>query len=85
MKSPQSRWPGSFAQIGSSSSTSRWAAERGLLVVSTIGVLEAAAGIGLIDLGQAFEEVKKSDFWISPTFLDERLALFLDRRKSDPR
>jgi predicted nucleic acid-binding protein len=58
----------------------RIAAERGLRVVGTIGVLEAAAERGFIDLGHASEEVKKTDFWVSPTFLDERLARFLGRR-----
>jgi predicted nucleic acid-binding protein len=58
----------------------RAATERGLRVVGTIGVLEAAAERGFIDLGHAFEEVKKTDFWVSPTFLDERLARFLERR-----
>jgi predicted nucleic acid-binding protein len=52
----------------------RSATERGLRVVGTIGVLEAAAERGLIDLGDAFEKVKKTDCWVSPKFLDERLA-----------
>jgi len=46
-------------------------------VIGTIGVLEAAAERDFIDLGDAFEKVKRTDFWVSPTFLDERLALFL--------
>jgi predicted nucleic acid-binding protein len=55
------------------------AAQRGLQVVGTIGVLEAAAERSLVDLGHAFEKVKKTDFWVSPLFLDERLARFLER------
>jgi predicted nucleic acid-binding protein len=58
------------------------AAQRGLRVIGTIGVLEVAAERGLIDLGHAFEDVKKTDFWLSPTFLDERLALFLERKQA---
>lgn len=56
------------------------ATERGLRVVGTVGVLELAAEMGFIDLKQAFERVKQTDFWISHTLLDERLALFLARR-----
>ena len=52
------------------------ATERGLRVVGTIGVLELAAEMGFIDLAEAFRRVKQTDFWISHTFLDERLALF---------
>ena len=56
------------------------ALERGLRVVGTVGVLELAAEMGFIDLKEAFERVKRTDFWISHTLLDERLALFLRRR-----
>lgn len=56
------------------------ATERGLRVVGTVGVLELAAEMGLIDLKEAFERVKPTDFWISHTLLDERLAQFLRRR-----
>jgi predicted nucleic acid-binding protein len=59
----------------------RSAIERGLQVIGTIGVLEAAAERGFIDLHQAFEKVKKTDFWVSPIFLDERLARFLERKR----
>ena len=58
------------------------ATERGLRVVGTIGVLEAAAERGLIDLAQAFAKVKKTDFWVRPSFLDERPALFLERKQA---
>ena len=56
------------------------ATERGLRVVGTVGVLELAAEMEFIDLKEAFERVKRTDFWISHTLLDERLALFLRRR-----
>jgi predicted nucleic acid-binding protein len=56
------------------------ATERGLRVVGTVGVLELAAEMGFIDLKEAFERVKQTDFWISRKLLDERLALFLGRR-----
>jgi predicted nucleic acid-binding protein len=61
----------------------RAATERGLRVIGTIGVLEAAADRGLINLGDAFLKVKSTDFWVSPAFLDERLALFLARKQSE--
>ena len=51
-------------------------------------MLEIAARENLIDLGRAFEAVKRTDFWVSPKFLDERLALFqkheLDRKAEHP-
>lgn len=40
----------------------RAATDRGLQVIGTIGVLEAAAARGLLDLEQAFEMVKQTDF-----------------------
>ena len=58
------------------------ATERGLRVVGTVGVLELAAEMGLIDLKGAFERVKQTDFWISHKLLDERLALFLQRKQT---
>jgi predicted nucleic acid-binding protein len=60
------------------------ATERGLRVVGTVGVLELAAELGLVDLRMAFARVKQTDFWISPRFLDERLNLFLQRKPADP-
>jgi predicted nucleic acid-binding protein len=59
------------------------AVQRGLRVVGTVGVLELAAEMDLINLEEGFERVKRTDFWISHTLLDERLALFR-RRKSAP-
>lgn len=58
------------------------ATERHVQVVGTVGVLELAGEAGLIDLERAFEEVKGTDFWVSPRFLDERLALFRERRQT---
>lgn len=54
---------------------------RRIRVVGTIGVLEQAAQEKLINLGEAFEAIKRTDFWVSPGFLDERLALFLKRMR----
>lgn len=59
----------------------RAASKRSIPIIGTVGVLELAAERGLLDLTDAFEKVKKTDFWVSPTFLDERLALFLRRRQ----
>src|SRR5262249_50788128 len=60
----------------------RAAVERSLQVIGTIGVLEAAAEMGLIELEQAFEQVKQTDFWLAPTFLDEPLARFRGRERA---
>jgi predicted nucleic acid-binding protein len=57
------------------------ATEPGLRIVGTVGVLELAAEMGLIDLAEAFDRVKQTDFWISHKLLDERLALFLQRKQ----
>jgi uncharacterized protein DUF3368 len=64
------------------------AAERRLRVTGTIGVLEAAAERELIDLGQAFDRLKQTDFWVTPKFLAERLTRFRERqlaREQEPR
>jgi predicted nucleic acid-binding protein len=58
------------------------AAHRGLQVIGTVGVLEVAADRDLLDLTDAFQKVKQTDFWVSPAFLDQRLALFHERRRS---
>ncbi len=59
----------------------RAAADRHIPLTGTIGVLELAADRGLLDLRDAFERVKRTDFWISPRLLDERLELHLARKK----
>lgn len=56
------------------------AAERGIALTGTIGVLELAADRGLVELSDAFERIKKTDFWISNALLDERLKLHLARK-----
>ncbi len=58
------------------------ATERGLCVVGTVGVLELAAEMGLVDLEEAFAQMKQTDFWISHKLLDERLTLFLQRKQA---
>lgn len=54
----------------------RVAAERKIPLTGTIGVLEMAARADLLDIEEAFDRVKRTDFWISPKLLDERLRLF---------
>jgi predicted nucleic acid-binding protein len=56
------------------------AADRHIPFTGTIGVLELAADQGLLELQDAFARVKRTDFWISPELLDERLKLYLARR-----
>ena len=53
------------------------AAQRGLSVVGTIGVLELAAELGLIDLKEAFARIEKDRFLDQPQISGRsRLALF---------
>lgn len=54
----------------------REAVARNLNAVGTIRVLERAAAEKMLDLKDAFERVKKTDFWISHRLLDQRLKLF---------
>jgi predicted nucleic acid-binding protein len=56
------------------------ATQRHLQVIGTVGVLEAAAERCLVDLEQTFDRVKQTNFWVSPKFLNERLALFRSRQ-----
>lgn len=51
------------------------ASQRQIPFTGTIGVLELAADRGLLDLGDAFERIKQTDFWVSAELLDERLKL----------
>jgi len=57
------------------------AAERHIPFTGTIGVLELAADRGMVDLQDAFARVKKTDFWVSPELLDERLRIYLGRTR----
>ncbi|MBX7105558.1 MAG: DUF3368 domain-containing protein [Gemmataceae bacterium] len=56
------------------------ATERGLRVVGTVGILEAAAERGLVELEAAFGRLRQTDFWVSARFLDQRLAAFRQRQ-----
>ena len=47
---------------------------RNLQITGTIGILQRAADQGLLDLAGAFEQIKQTDFWISPKLLDAELA-----------
>ena len=57
------------------------AAERHIPYTGTVGVLEFAADKQFLNLEDAFEGLKKTDFWISAEFLDERLKLYLAQKK----
>jgi predicted nucleic acid-binding protein len=54
---------------------------RGIHITGTIGVIERAADQHLLDLQEAFDRIKKTDFWISHELLDMRLNLHRARRK----
>jgi predicted nucleic acid-binding protein len=58
------------------------AAERRIAFTGTIGVLELGAEAGLLNLEAAFDAVKRTDFWISPRLLDDRLKRFNARPRS---
>jgi predicted nucleic acid-binding protein len=57
----------------------RQAVALGLNAVGTVRVLERAADCGLLNLRDAFDALKRTNFWISHTLLDQRLRLW-DRR-----
>ena len=57
------------------------AVARGINIAGTIGILEQAADQNLLDLKDAFDRVKETDFWISHDLLDVRLKLHLERRR----
>jgi predicted nucleic acid-binding protein len=57
------------------------ATSRGIPVTGTIGVIEQAAERNWLDLKDAFNRIKQTDFWISNDLLDERLRLFTERTK----
>jgi predicted nucleic acid-binding protein len=48
----------------------------GLNAVGTVRVLERAAASGMLNLGDAFDALKQTNFWISHKLLDERLRLW---------
>jgi predicted nucleic acid-binding protein len=56
------------------------ALDRNIPITGTIGVLERAADSQLLDLKDAFDRVKQTDFWISHELLDERLRLHQQRK-----
>lgn len=60
------------------------AVDRRIAITGTVGVLELAADHKLLDLADAFDRVKNTDFWISHALLDERLRLYLSRSASPP-
>lgn len=52
------------------------ATRNNLEVAGTVGVLEKAAAEKFINLKDAFDALKQTDFWIPHTFLDARLQAF---------
>ena len=54
----------------------RAALARNLAITGTIGILERAAEGGLLDLSDAFDRIKNTDFWISARLLDSELDRF---------
>jgi predicted nucleic acid-binding protein len=59
----------------------REAVARKLNAVGTVRVLERAAAEGMLELRDAFERLKRTDFWISHKLLDERLKLFESQQR----
>ena len=56
------------------------AVDRQIRIAGTIGVLEMAAKANLVQLREAFERVKRTDFWVSSDLLDRRLQAFEKHR-----
>jgi predicted nucleic acid-binding protein len=52
-----------------------------LNAIGTVRVLEQAAAERLIDLRDAFDRIKQTDFWISHKLLDERFRIFQEQQK----
>jgi predicted nucleic acid-binding protein len=57
------------------------AAARDIPFAGTIGVLERAADQGLLDLAEAFDRIKGTNFWVSHTLLDARLRMHRSRKR----
>jgi predicted nucleic acid-binding protein len=57
------------------------AIERRLKIIGTIGVLEAAARRGLVDLRQTFDRIRRTDFRVSENLLDDALRQDAERRR----
>jgi len=53
----------------------------GIQISGTIGILERAAQQNMLNLKEAFDRIKETDFWISHEFLDVRLKLHQERKK----
>lgn len=49
---------------------------RHLQITGTIGILQRAAELNLLDLADSFRRIKQTDFWISPKLLDAELAKY---------
>ncbi len=54
----------------------RAAVHRNLKITGTVGILERAAHRGLVDLQQAYERIKNTNFWINAALLDQSLKQF---------
>jgi predicted nucleic acid-binding protein len=55
---------------------------RHLQITGTIGILQRAAEQALLDLAEAFERIKGTDFWISPKLLDAELERHRNEEKN---
>jgi predicted nucleic acid-binding protein len=54
---------------------------RGLAVIGTLGVLEAAAEQGLLDLSVAIEQLQKTSFRVSAVVIEEMLERYARRKQ----
>jgi predicted nucleic acid-binding protein len=59
----------------------RAAAQRRIPLTGTVGILERAADIGLVELENAFDRLKRTDFWIPAALLDERFQIWRDEHR----
>jgi predicted nucleic acid-binding protein len=63
------------------------AKEKGLIVIGTIGIIERAADLNLLDIGQALGALRLTNAWISESLIDGALTRHARRvadRGGDP-
>jgi len=61
----------------------REAAKRGLAVTGTLGVLDAAAGRGLVELPEAVARLRQTTFRVPPSLLQELLGRGREREEGE--
>ena len=55
------------------------AKEKGLIVIGTVGLIERAAELNLLDIGHALGALRRTNVWISESLIDEALQRHAQR------